>query len=99
MDAPDHVTLRHPRQIGVAAEDLAEDRIDPVEVRLGREGDEPLASAGVGAGEGHAEEPGGVALAVDLVADLPPRAAGAVAARVAGLDDEVGDDAVPPLPV
>src|SRR6185295_4626778 len=73
---------------------LAEDRVTAIEMRLGREGDEELAAAGVGAGEGHADGAAVVAQAVDIVSDGVARTAAAVPPRIAALDDEVGDHPV-----
>src|SRR6202035_111235 len=85
LDAVEHL---------LAGDHLPEDRVAAVEMRLGREGEEELAAAGVRAGERHADPPAGVAPAIDLVADGVARAAEAVAAGIAALHHEVGNDAM-----
>lgn len=67
-----------------------------VEPRGGDVGDEELAAVRARAGVGHGED-AGFAVAegfVELVRELVAGTAGAVAARIAALDHEVGDDAV-----
>ena len=54
LDALDHVAGPDPVDDVHAGDDLAEDRVAAVELRLGRGGDEELAAAGVLAGERHA---------------------------------------------
>ena len=84
---------------------LAEDGVDPVEVRLGCVADEELAAAGVLPGVRHRERPGHVlvgvevGLALDLVAGAAgadARVVGVLRERIAALDHEVGDDPVEP---
>src|SRR5689334_8386110 len=96
-DRANHIALHDPRQDAPAVHHLAEHRIGPVEVRLGTQVDEPLAHAGIRAGQRHAEHGGVVAVAVDLVADGAARTAEAIAARVAILHYEVGHDAMPAI--
>src|SRR3954469_19400224 len=93
-DGEDPVTLDQPVHDVEAVGDAPKDGVMAVEVRLPGEGEEVLAAAGVGAGEGHADGTPLVAPAIELVADGVAGTAVAVAAGVAVLGDEGGDDAV-----
>ena len=73
---------------------MTEHRVARVEVRLRRVGDEPLAAAGVLPVERHPHGSAQVRQLVQLVANRVARAAFAVAARVAALNDEVGHHAM-----
>src|SRR5690606_21886908 len=82
---------------------LAEDGVDPVEMRLRRVGDEELAAAGVLAGVRHRQRARVVLVRVarSLALDLPagtaganPRVAGILGERIATLDHEVTDHAM-----
>jgi len=68
-------------------------------VRLRRQSDEELAAARVRPRQRHAGHAAGVAQPADLVADGVARPAETVAARIAGLDHEIGHDAVEEQPV
>src|SRR5690242_773054 len=94
-DRANDIALHDARQDARAVHDLAEHRVGAVEVGLGAQVDEPLAHAGIRAGERHAEHGGVVAVAIDLVADGAARTAEAVTARVAVLHNEVGHDPMP----
>jgi hypothetical protein len=80
--------------------DLAEDRVNAVEVGLGRVGDEELTSASVLAGMSHGQGASSVlvgiqvSLTLDLVtgaASTDPRIVGLLRKRIAALDHEIGD--------
>ena len=88
ISARDAVNDIHP------ARDLAEDCVTAVQMRLRRMGNEKLAAAGVLARQSHPDRAASVRPGVDLAADLIAGAAFAVTARIAALDDEVGNDAV-----
>src|SRR5687768_18528914 len=62
-----------------AGDDVAEDRVSAVEVRLGRVRDKELAGAGIRPGECHPNGGASVAQVVDFVADLRDSWLGAVA--------------------
>ena len=96
LDLEDLVALGDGVDRGQALGDGAEDAVFAVEPRRGDVGDEKLAAIGAGAGVGHGEDAGlGVTEGfVELVCELVAGPAGAVAARIAALDHEVGDDAV-----
>ena len=75
---------------------FAEDRVLVVEPGRGDVRDEELRAVRVGAGVGHREDAGAAVLEVfvELVFERVAGAAGAGAFGAAGLDHEVGDDAV-----
>src|SRR5262249_10518510 len=75
-------------------DDLPEDGVAAVQMRLWRMRDEELAAAGVLAREGHSDRAASVRPGVDLTAELITGAALAVASRVAPLDDEIRHDAM-----
>src|SRR5205807_1605594 len=79
-----------------AADELAEDGLVEVEEALRADRDEELRAVGVLAGVGHAELAVAAVdeLRVELVVEGEAGAAAAGAGRVAGLADEVLDDAV-----
>ena len=75
--------------------DLTEDRVLAVEPRARVGGhDEELRAVRVRAGVGHRERTAHDLVVVELVVELVAGIAGAVAARAAALDHEVGDDPV-----
>src|SRR5919106_3086327 len=75
---------------------LAEDRVAVGEVGRGDHGDEELGAIRTRAGVGHRQEalPIEPPAALELVLELIPRAAEALAERIATLDHEVGDASV-----
>src|SRR5262249_1879785 len=77
-----------------SADDLPEDGVTAVQMWLRRMRDEKLAAAGVLARKSHPDRAANVRPGVYLAADLIARAAFAVAARVASLNDEIRNDAV-----
>src|SRR2546425_602500 len=97
MNGPDAVAHTDRVQHLRATDDAPKDRVNAVEVRLRGVRDEILAPAGVGAGERHADGANVVPHGIDLVAEVEPRpgATPAVSARVAVLDHEIRDDAMP----
>src|SRR5215475_5493727 len=90
----DHVSARDAIDDIHSGDDLSEDGIAAVQVRLWRVRDEKLAAAGVLAREGHSDRAASVRPGVDFAADLIAGAAFAVAARVAALNDEIRNDAM-----
>src|SRR5690606_15412829 len=74
----------------LAADHRAENGIGAVEMRLRRMGDEELAATRVRPGQGHAERPGMVTHAAQLVAYGVPRPSGSVPAGIASRIDAVG---------
>src|SRR5436190_4127383 len=91
------VRLRRPDPIDdvLAAGDLAEDRVLPVEPRALVGGDdEELRAVRVRPGVGHRQRAARDLVVVDLVLERVARAAGPGALRAPALDHEVGDDAV-----
>ena len=85
--------------------DLAEDRVNLVEMRLGAVADEELAATGILAGVGHGESAGGVLVGIkvgftlDLVAGPAgphPSVVGVLGQRIAALNHEVGDHPMEP---
>src|SRR6266576_3119470 len=99
MNAPDAIALPDRVQDGGAANDTAKDRVDPVQVRLRRMGDEVLAASRIGSRESHADGSDGVADRVDFVPNREPRSAPTIAAWISVLDHEIRNDAVPACPV
>src|SRR6266576_4514483 len=95
MNAPDAIALPDRVQDGGAANDTAKDRVDPVQVRLRRMGDEVLAASRIGSRESHADGSDGVADRVDFVPNREARSAPTIAAWIAVLDHEIRNDAVP----
>jgi len=102
-DGRDHVVLFDLVHYVHAFRDLAEDRMHPIEVRLGRMTDEELAAAGVFPGMRHRKSAGHVlvgvevGLALDLVPGSTgphPRIARLLRERVPSLNHEVGNNAV-----
>jgi hypothetical protein len=88
--------------------DLTEHSVHPVEMRLGRVGDEELTPARVLAGVGHGQGAGGVFVGVEvgLTLDLISRATGAdpriigiLGEGIAALNHEIRDHPVEPGPV
>src|SRR5579883_2516108 len=78
-----------------AGDDLAPDRVLAVEMRRRRKTDEELAVGTVRVGgPRHRAGAADMLLVAELGGELSARAAGAVAARIAGLRHEAGDDAV-----
>ncbi len=99
MDRSDLITLCNTEETGDSAHHSTEDGVRAVEMRLRAQGDEPLAGAGIGARERHAQHRTVVAIHVDLVTNRAARTTEAVAARIAVLHDKVRDHAVPPIAV
>src|SRR5262249_39610179 len=91
---PDHVAARDVVDDFHSADDLPENGIAAIQMRLRRVRDEKLAAAGVLAREGHPDRAASVRPGIDLAADLIAGAALAVAAPVPSLDDEIRHDAV-----
>ena len=79
----------------------AEDGMEVVEALGGREGEEEFAAVGVRAGVGHGEDAGGVMAEAgdkfvgEVGRDGRGERIGVLETRVAALDDEAGDDAIP----
>src|SRR5215813_9909134 len=94
LHPPDHVAARDAIDDLHSDDDLPEDSVTAVQMRLRRVRDEKLAAAGVLARESHSDRAANVRPGVDLAADLITGAAFAVAARVASLNDEIRHDAV-----
>src|SRR5215475_5192622 len=94
LHPPDHIAARDAIDDRQSADDLPEDGVAAVQMRLRRMRDEKLAAAGVLARESHPDRAANVRPGVDLAADLIAGAAFAVAARVAPLNDEIRNDAV-----
>src|SRR5262245_16382522 len=94
LHPPDHVAARDAVDDLHSGDDLPEDGVTAVQMRLRRMRDEKLAAAGVLARKSHPDRAASVRPGVDLAADLIAGAAFAVAARVAPLNDEIRHDAV-----
>src|SRR5687768_8895307 len=97
---PNHIALGYPGQRRHVADRPSKHGVRTVEVRMGAQGDEPLARAGVRAGEGHSEHRLDVVPdPIDLVPDGSARAAEPVASRIAVLHHEVRHHPVPSVAV
>src|SRR5881409_3943231 len=98
MHTPD--AIPHPNRIQHirATHYASKNCVDAVQVRLGGMGDEVLTPAGVRTRQRHPDRADVVTHGIDLVAEHEPcpRTAPAVPARVAVLDHEIRDDAMPP---
>src|SRR5262245_21994453 len=77
-----------------SADDLPEDGVTSVQMRLRRVCDEKLAPASVLAGECHPDRTASVRPGVDLAADLIAGSPFAIAARIAPLNNEIRYDAM-----
>src|SRR6266545_3105000 len=94
LHPPDNVAARDAVDDRQSADDLPEDGVTALQMRLRGVCDEKLAAAGVLARKSHPDRAASVRSGVDLAADLIAGAAFAVATRIASLNDEIRHDAV-----
>src|SRR5215475_9334511 len=94
LHPPDHVAARDAIDDRHSADDLPEDGVTAVQMRLRGVRDEKLAAAGVLARKSHPDRAANVRPGVYLASDLIAGAAFAVAARIASLNNEIRNDAV-----
>jgi hypothetical protein len=96
----DYIALRNPAQGPDITDYPPEHGICTVEVRLGRQSDEPLARARVGAGQCHPHHRLiGVSQSIDFVTNGPARPTIAIAAGIPILHHERRHYAMPAIPI
>ena len=87
----DKIALHYAIKDVEAGDETSEHRVMAIEVRLRRVGQEILAAAGVGTRESHPEGSPLVPMAVHLISNRVTGTAVAVIARIAVLNDEIGN--------